>query len=210
MTLQELLKSLGIADDIINDIISKLKKEKIELHDNIVNDDDNKWIPKSRLDTVIEQRNEFEVSNKELQKTIQKLQKSVTTSEEDKLLIQQLQDQLEQSTDKIRELKVNSAVKDVALKYKAKDVNDILRFLDTNKIDVENVDAIEQEIKTLSETKAYLFGADKLGGRDPHVKDDKDTNIGITKEQFAKMTYKERVKLANEKPEVYDKLQNKL
>lgn len=66
---------------------------------------------------------------------------------------------------------------------------------------------MEDQIKELKKSDAYLFndgkpvikGA-KIGeGSDPEPK-------GITSKEFARMGYKERVKLANENPELYQEL----
>lgn len=198
MTLQEILKLAGLEEEVINTVNTKLDEEGITIHENIEDNDENKWIPKSRLDTVIEQRNEFETNNNELQKTIKKLQKSATTSDEDKQLIEQLQTQLDDSNGKIRELQVNSGIKDVALKYKAKDVDDILRFINKDKIEFDddgNMTGVEEQIKNLSENKSYLFGSDTLEGRDPHLnKNDQSKKTKFTREQVESMSESEILK----------------
>lgn len=47
---------------------------------------------------------------------------------------------------------------------------------------------------------------DKLRGQDPHPSNPNKGTEGITKEQFNKMGYTERVKLHQEQPDLYNEL----
>lgn len=61
---------------------------------------------------------------------------------------------------------LDSEIKIAAIKSKAKDPADIMAFIDKSKCKIENgiASGIEDQIKALSESKAYLFGEAVPGG----------------------------------------------
>lgn len=95
--------------------------------------------------------------------------------------------------------------------YKAKDTSILSKMLDMDKVKFndkfEIVEGLEEQVNTLKESHDYLFESDKplpqfTGGINP------PKGNAITKEAFQKMSYKDRVALKNEQPEVYQNLKN--
>ena len=95
--------------------------------------------------------------------------------------------------------------------YKAKDTSILSKMLDMEKVKFndkfEIVEGLEEQITPLKESHDYLFESDKplpkfTGGINP------PKGNAITKEAFQKMSYKDRVALKNEQPEVYQNLKN--
>ena len=95
--------------------------------------------------------------------------------------------------------------------YKAKDTSILSKMLDMEKVKFndkyEIVEGLEEQITPLKESHDYLFENDNPL---PHFTGNinQPGNTQLTKEVFNKMSYKERLALKNEKPEVYENLKN--
>lgn len=75
------------------------------------------------------------------------------------------------------------------------------------KLDGDKLLGLDDQLKALQESDAYLFGDDaRLGGREPHNPNPNQKPTGVTKEQFNQMSYKERVELKASNPEQYNLL----
>lgn len=143
-----------------------------ELGFNVIgnNEKEPEFIPKARLDELVGQKNEYKGQVAELNKQLEDLKKVAGSSEEMQKQIQTLQDQIAKSDGKAKDILVKSAAKVAALQAKAKDPEDVLKFLDLSKVTVgdnDTVAGIEEQIKALAENKKYLFGEEdpwNLGG----------------------------------------------
>lgn len=108
----------------------------------------------------------------------------------------------------------NYRLEDALKGSKAKNIKAIKALLDMDKVklDGDSLTGLEEQLKALQTSDSYLFEASEpqqtpppqLGGAKP-------TNTGgapkgITKDQFQKMSYTERVELYNTQPEVYSQL----
>lgn len=96
-------------------------------------------------------------------------------------------------------------------KYKAKDTSILSKMLDMEKVkyndNFEIVEGLEEQVNSLKESHDYLFENDKpLPQFTTNINQPKGN--AITKEAFSKMSYKDRVALKNEQPEVYQNLKN--
>ncbi|WP_199883939.1 phage scaffolding protein [Anaerosinus massiliensis] len=103
--------------------------------------------------------------------------------------------------------KLSNAIEIELMKNNAKNSKAVKALLDleTVKIDGESVLGLKEQLDKLKESDAYLFesGEGKPRG---FVQTDPNANpptTDITKEQFSKMTYLEKVKIYQEQPEVY-------
>ena len=95
--------------------------------------------------------------------------------------------------------------------YKAKDTSILSKMLDMEKVKFndkyEIVEGLKEQIEPLKESHDYLFENDNpLPHFTGNIK--QPGNTQLTKEIFNKMSYKERLALKNEKPEVYENLKN--
>lgn len=94
-------------------------------------------------------------------------------------------------------------------KYKVKDKKGLQGYLDNSKIKYENdeVSGLVEQFSEIVKSSPYLFETDT---KNPQFADSTPgmANKDLTKEAFKKMSYKERVALKNEKPEVYENLKN--
>ena len=85
------------------------------------------------------------------------------------------------------------------------------KMLDMDKVKFndkfEIVEGLEEQINPLKESHDYLFESDKpLPKFTTGIQQPKSNEI--TKEAFNKMSYKEKVALKSEKPEIYESLKN--
>ena len=70
--------------------------------------------------------------------------------------------------------------------------------------DEEGIKGIEEQINALKQSDPYLFNNNKVEGNAPNT-----TNVGdggITKKDFSKMSYMERLNLYNSNRDLYEAL----
>lgn len=111
----------------------------------------------------------------------------------------------------IEVFKKQSALDKALQGYKAKDTSILTKMLDMDKVKFndkfEIVEGLEEQVNTLKESHDYLFDSDnpkpQFTGSITQPKEN-----AITKEAFQKMSYKDRIALKNEQPEVYQNLKN--
>lgn len=75
--------------------------------------------------------------------------------------IQELQKKNTEWEGKYKETNLSTAIKLAALNAKAKDPSDVLAFIDKSKLELTedgNVKGLDEQLKVLTESKAYLFG----------------------------------------------------
>ena len=94
-------------------------------------------------------------------------------------------------------------------KYKVKDKKALQGYIDNEKVKFENeqVSGLVEQFPEIVKTSPYLFETDT---KTPQFSDTTPgvANKELTKEMFKKMSYKERVALKNEKPEIYENLKS--
>ena len=87
----------------------------------------------------------------------------------------------------------------------AKDLKVVKAVLDMGDIkDEAGVEALKNKVADLKKSTPYLFNGNTAGGQLPQGGGDNDTTI--TKEQFNRMTYKEKVNIFNTNKALYDQL----
>ena len=111
-----------------------------------------------------------------------------------------------------------SAVKNAVISYalstlsEKEDVKDaeILKMLiDRDGITVGDdglINGLKEQIEAIKEERPYLFNPAKVSGKSPAGGD--GMPMGVTKEQFEKMGYRERLELFNDNPDLYNHLTN--
>lgn len=207
MTLQEILKSQGLTDEQIETVTGEMKQNKIftaseENLDYRYKDLQGKFDSKSKehkeATALIEQLKKDNAGN-------EALQAKISTYE---LTISDLQKQLEQS-------KINSALEVALIKADVLDV-DYLAFkirergeikLDENG-KIKGIDDTIASLKTQFPTQFKSESKKKI--EENKLPDgESDSKHRITREQFDKMCYMDRLKLHNENPEAYSEFTKK-
>ena len=144
---------------------------------------------------------------------IDELKKSSGANEELKKQIEEMQNKNKTAEDahkaEIHQMKVDIAVERALKDAKnATAVKALLTGLDKAEFAEDGtIKGLEDQIKTLKKSEAYLFNDGKPIMKGAKVGEPTDGEpSGLTKEQFNKMSYKDKVNLFNENRELYDSL----
>lgn len=121
------------------------------------------FIPKSRFDEVIQKKNELKTQTGELTGQLEDLKKAAKGNEKLLSQIEELQNKNSEWEKKHNSSIIESAIKYRGLSEKAKDPADLLKFLDSSKLQIDkdgNVTGIDEQFKSIKELKPYLFNVD--------------------------------------------------
>ena len=202
------LKTL-LGEELYNQVTEKLGEHKIAIVS------DGNWIPKDKFDAVNTEKNDYKQQLAERDQQLEDLKTKATGNEDLQKQIQALQDQNKQLQEeyetKIQKQQFDFALEKALVSAKARNPKAVKALLDTEaiKLDGDKLLGLEEQLKALQESDAYLFDSGEpagLKGRTPHPSDPNKQPKSITKEQFNQMGYKERLKLFNENPELYNQL----
>lgn len=183
------------------------------------------FIPKSRFDEVNEAKKNAEALIKERDKQLEELKKAAPDSEALKKQIEELQKGNEEAKKQyeasIKKMQVENAI-DLALRdsgaKNTKAVIALLTGLDKAELDDKGrVVGLADQIKAIQKSDSYLFEVKQpdQGPKQPTFSGAAPGGMGgttgtgngtITKQDFAKMSYKQRVELYNTNKELYDSL----
>lgn len=152
---------------------------------------------------------------KERDTQLEDLGKKAKDNEELTAEIDRLKEENENTAQEWKD-KLNKQAFDFQLERKlanagARNPKAVKALLDTEniKLDGETLLGLDDQLKALQESDGYLFGEEEpagLRGRKPHEGGSNPPEI--TKEQFEKMSYSEKVDLYNKDLETYQKLSN--
>lgn len=200
MTLEELLRSQGIADDSIAKILEAMKTNKI-----YTASEENLDVRYGKLN---EKHENLSKQHKEAQALIEELKKSNGDNESLQTKVGEYQNKIAELTKELNESRVANAVKVKLLSEKAVDVDYLtykLTQLGELSLDEDgNVKDLESKIESLKKQYPNQFEAShgKKIIENPLRKnpDEKDT---FTKEDINKMPYAKRVELYQKDPEEF-------
>ena len=208
MTLKEILKAKGIADDVVESIISEMKTHKI-----FTASEENLDIRFGKLKT---DHDALVQKDAESQKLIADLQSATKGQEEVQKQIADYQAQIAKQQEELNQAKTESAMKIGLLSAgaKASDI-DYLIFkmnhdgdwkpeLDEN----GQVKGLDDKVKGLKTQFPAQFEVSSSKKIDEKKLDKPDAKQTTTKEDFKKMGYQAKLKLFNENPDLYNELSN--
>lgn len=159
--IKEKLEGKGIKVETILELINVTKDEGFSI---VVNNEEKPtYIPKDRFNEVIAQKNAYKEQIESLNVEIEKLKKTTKNNEEIQGKIEEMQQEIEKNKQKVNETLIKAAVKVEANKAGAYDEDDVLRFVDLDKITVKNdeVIGIDKEIEEIKNNKPYLFKSEE-------------------------------------------------
>ncbi len=175
------------------------------------------YVPIERFDEINQEKIELEEEIARRDEELGSLQKSDEDVEDLKSQILQLQDEkvdIEQRhQEEMNNLKIENAIEFAIIKAKGKNVKAIRALIDISEISINDngeIIGIDNQIKVLleDEESKFLFNvADEVTLRGVSPAKSAETR-GITKHDFEKMSYKERVELYNNNEELYKELNN--
>lgn len=181
-------------EELASQIETVLTEKKV----NLILDDKEKpsFIPKTRFDEVITSKNELKSQVGALSNELETLKKTAKGNEELTNAIQELQNKNSEWEQKYNKNLIENSVKMLALQHKAVDPSDLAKFLEYDKLSLEengNVKGLAEQIAQLKETKAYLFEQDKKATNNNASN---PTNVVISKTLDEQ--YQEAVKAGNQ------------
>ena len=175
------------------------------------------FIPKARFDEVNTAKNTAEALVKERDGQLETLKNSTGDVNALKKQIEDLQNDNKAKDEahaaEIKKLQRESVDNELLTTAKAKNAKAALALLDAieDTVDIEGYKTKRSEqIEALQKSDSYLFEAKEskkaqVKGATPGEPSDQDTK-GLTKEQFNKMSYRDKVNLFNENKDLYDSL----
>ena len=196
---KEQLQALNLTDEQINAIIEDYGKNYVSKTQFNEKNDAYKQAKKEIENLPADINNLYETNkaNEALQSQIKELQDAATQREAD-------------YKESIKTLKIDTAITKALSKSGAMNETILTGLLDRTKIAIgedNTITGIQEQINALKESDPYLFKQDSIKGVVPGDATPK-TNDGITKEQFNKMSYLDRVQLQETNPDLYSELSN--
>lgn len=201
MTLEQLIE-MGLEEATAQKVL-KAYQESIK----------DKYIPIERFNEVNEEKKELKGQLEERDKQLNELKTKAAGNEELTAKITELEN-LNNTTKEEYESKITALRKETLIELalkdeKAKNIRAVKALLDLEKVslDGDNLIGLEEQLKTLKEKESYLFGEDKLSGRDPHPGAD-PLEPQANKNPFSKEYFNltEQGRLFREDPELANKL----
>lgn len=196
---KEQLQALNLTEEQINAIIEDYGKNYVSKTQFNEKNDAYKQAKQEikNLTADINNLSEANKANEALQSQIKELQDAATQREAD-------------YNESIKTLKIDTAITKALSKSGAMNETILTGLLDRTKIAIgedDTITGIQEQIVALKESDPYLFKQDSIKGVVPGDATPK-THDGITKEQFNKMSYLDRVQLQETNPDLYSELSN--
>jgi len=196
---KEQLQALNLTEEQINAIIEDYGKNYVSKAQFNEKNDAYKQAKQEieNLTNDISTLSEANKANEALQSQIKELQDAATKREAD-------------YNESIKTLKIDTAITKALSKSGAMNETILTGLLDRTKIAIgedNTITGIQEQIVALKESDPYLFKQHSIKGVVPGDATPK-TNYGITKEQFNKMSYLDRVQLQESNPDLYSELSN--
>lgn len=196
---KEQLQALNLTEEQINAIIEDYGKNYVSKAQFNEKNDAYKQAKQEieNLTNDISTLSEANKANEALQSQIKELQDAATQREAD-------------YNESIKNMKIDTAITKALSKSGAMNETILTGLLDRTKIAIgedNTITGIQEQITALKESDPYLFKQDSIKGVVPGDATPK-THDGITKEQFNKMSYLDRVQLQETNPDLYSELSN--
>ena len=200
--MKELLEKLIAGESSVDDVL------------NAINDSEGDKVPRTRLNAKIQEVKDLEAELQNRNQQLDDLSKKASGSDDLANEIQALKDaNAKQQTEyegKLQQQAFDIKLSDALREAKVRNPKAVKALLDADaiKLDGDKLLGLDDQLGALKESDAYLFASDEkpaLGGRTPHIPTGQPST-GLTKEDFNKMNYTERVALFDSEPETYTKL----
>lgn len=148
--LREFLAALDNAAEVELAITKALEEQGCKI---LIDDKDNRYVPKNRLDAKIA---ELAEANEE----IESLQKQVKNPTDAEKQVKALEEKIAGMEEAAKKEKLTVAINKQLADAKPKDVNDLMKFLDMQKVVLKEdgtVEGLTDQLAALQKDKAYLF-----------------------------------------------------
>ncbi len=149
--------------NILGEELYRRVKEK--LGDKKIIIDDENYIPRSRLNQVIHQKNTFMKNIENLNNQLKEMQEDIKDRDQLIKRLENSKNKITQENLRIKDICLTNAIKLEALKMNAKNIHVIGTLVDKKRLEIlENgtVKGLEEQLKELKESQEGLFGRDIL------------------------------------------------
>lgn len=206
MTLQELLKAQNLTDEQVKGILDAMKENKI-----YTASEENLDVRYGKLKT---DHDAMVAKDAESQKLIAELQKATKGQEAVQGKITEYEATIAKQQEELTKTKIESATKIALLGAgaKATDIDYLIFKLSSDadwKAELDdngNVKGIDDKIKGMKTQFPSQFEAGTQKKIEEHRLPDDNNEAKVTKEEFAKMGYQQKLKLFNENSDLYNEL----
>ena len=173
------------------------------------------FIPKQRFDDVNAAKKQLEQDLKSRDDQLNELSKIDAEGLQAK--IKELQEANEQAQkeyqEQLKQQQFEFALKEALTGAKVRNVKAVEALLDKEiiKLDGDKLLGLEEQLKSIQESDSYLFDVPTQEPQKPHFSSGQHTppSGGISPEVFKTMSYKDRIQLKLENPQVYEELAGK-
>jgi hypothetical protein len=206
MDLKELL-----GEELYQQVTEKAGSHKLA----VVND--GQWFPKEKFDSINNDNKELKNQLKDRDNQLKDLSTKAAGNDDLQQQIKDLQQKNKDTADeyqaKIDAQSFDYALSDALRDAKARNPKAVKALLNTEaiKLDGDMLLGLEDQLKGLQESDAYLFEVEEAPqgpkGRTPNPGNKGEPGT-VTKDQFNSMSYTERAQLYSENPDLYQKLSN--
>lgn len=161
--------------ELLGEELAKQVEEKLGDNHKLIDTKEGNWIPKEKFDQVNSDNKELKNQLKDRDKQLDELKTKAAGNEDLMKQIEDLKAQNQKTTDeyeqKLQQQAFDHALENALSAAKVKNSKAVKALLDTEsiKLDGEKLLGLDDQLKALKESDAYLFEAedDKNGGGDP-------------------------------------------
>ncbi|MCG8539292.1 MAG: phage scaffolding protein [Clostridia bacterium] len=149
--------------NILGEELYRRVKEK--LGDKKIIIDDENYIPRSRLNQVIHQKNTFMKNIETLNNQLKEMQEDIKDRDQLIKRLENSKNKITQENLRIKDICLTNAIKLEALKMNAKNIHVIGTLVDKKRLEIlesGTVKGLEEQLKELKESQEGLFGRDIL------------------------------------------------
>lgn len=189
-------------------LLEKFKNGEVETQAVIdaVEESKSGMVPRSRLNDKNAEIKDLEAEIANRDKQISQLEESAKEESEIQKELEQVKQENADWQSKYQQSQLNNAIK-LAVAKDANNSDDVLALMNKDGLELQedgNVKGLDEALKTLRESKPYLFTETKPTGRTPN--DGGNPQGGLTKEQFNNMNFDEKQELYQNDPDTFNKL----
>ncbi|WP_432406711.1 phage scaffolding protein [Wukongibacter sp. M2B1] len=149
--------------DILGEELYKKIREKVGDRKIII--DDENYIPRSRLNQVIHQKNVFRKNIETLSNQLEEMAEKIEIKEQLIKRLESSEKRLIKENSRVKDICLANAIKLEALKMNAKNIHVVSRLIDKTGLEIlddGSVRGLEEQLNKLKEDQSSLFGRDIL------------------------------------------------
>ena len=202
MTIQEILKEIGLTDEQIASVAESMKKNRV-----FTSSEENLDI---RYDKLKGDHENLKKQNMEAQTLIEELKKSSKGNESLMAKVSDYEAKIAELSQELKEEKLASAIKVGLLSEKATDIDYLtFKLKESGDLEMDEKDQIKGWEEKVSELKKKFPGQFETSAQkkiDPNNLQKGNPETHLTKESILKMPYQQRVELYQQDPEGFNSI----